>query len=694
MREPRRFSDQCSLMLSSRRIALAYRTNAKATSLGSSLKIIFAFATICGLVGITPQLLFLHDFGRHAYFQSAPDESFYLLAIFGDIPAWNNYPLRSILSLVIDVVGLTKPVFAVVADMVFPFFVGLAAGTVAMVTVRTIPAIILSSFFITFGSDIFSLNSSIFGIGNLQITKWLQTFDITTRQYILDISSSFLSLYRTLEPQLSFSIFLFHIANLITCLRSAYLSRLRIILVTGTGLACAWAYAFFSLAAAVIGCAAVLSLLVAGEARRAIRLSIGLSAGLFFTLGILATSYAGEAASMLYPSSLPLLSVSLIFGCVGALAIIVRYRDAVLKEPLLLFSIALLLFPVAVLNQQVVTGIMIQAANWERYVNMVCVIIGLLVSFGGERRETGVQRVKFDVGNRLRSSIPAFAAGAILLTAVASVLFFALLDNYRKYARFNLQSIAYAQAIDQAVDEHGFSIRKVILDNMAIDAPVQARLETTGIEFFGYTALVSGLTELESGNAASDNFASLASKEKKGFDLAARLGLSPKQYEAALRRELDAQSCWPHLMYLTDFLECAPYVSDFRHYHPRILEQRISEAVSSYKEYLTNHAFAVDTAALIFSSEPIRSEHGNHLWQVELLNVTQLSTSADAFAPSLSTKIFAYVQRVARPASILGATKTDRSYGSISRREENSGKVSETAPDYADQRLISTDPAQ
>jgi type II secretory pathway pseudopilin PulG len=553
---------------------------------------------------------------------------------------------------------LTKPVFAIAADVVFPLLVGLAAGAVAMATVRTLPAIVLSSFFITFGSDIFSLNSSIFGFGDLYLTKWFQTFEVTVRQYFLDVFSSYLSLYRTLEPQLSLSVFLFHVANLINCLRSDPMSRSRIFLVTGTGLVCAGAYAFFSMAAALLGCAAVLSLLIAGEKRRATCLFFSLGMGLLFTFGNLATSYEGEAASMLYSSRLPLFSVSMIFGFLGVLVIIVQYRDTVFKDPLLLFSMALLLFPVAVLNQQVVTGVMVQAANWERYVNMVCVVVGLLVSFGGQRMEARAPNVRFDVCIGRRFSIPVFSVVVILLTAVASVLFLSLLDNYRRYAQFNLQTIAYAQAIDQAIDQHGLSIRKVILDNMAIDAPVQARLETTGIDLFGYTALVSGLTKSDQSSATFDDLESPVSKEKEGFDLAARLGLSPKQYEAALAEELATQACWPHLMYLADFLECAPYVSDFRHYRLGVLEERISEAVASYTKYLASHAFASDTPALIFSLEPLLNEDGNDTWQVELLRVTQLSTSAEAFAPSLSTKIFAYVQRPARPLAIRGTTET------------------------------------
>ncbi|MGI9485087.1 MAG: hypothetical protein ACR2RF_04225, partial [Geminicoccaceae bacterium] len=239
------------------RLLMPYLTPASTSRSNVNVNAIIAFALICGLAGAVPQVLFLHDFGGHAYFQSAPDESFYLLAIFGDIPAWNSYPLRSILSFLVHVSSLTKPAFAIAADIVFPFAVGLAAGMVAMATTRTLPAIILSAFIITFGSDLFSFNSSIFSIGNLQITKWLQSYDISDRQYFLDIISSFVTLYRTLEPQLSFSIFLFHIANLINFLRSTHPSGARTALTAATALLCAGAYAFFSLAAAAIGCAAV-----------------------------------------------------------------------------------------------------------------------------------------------------------------------------------------------------------------------------------------------------------------------------------------------------------------------------------------------------------------------------------------------------------------------------------------------------
>ena len=124
------------------------------------------------------------------------------------------------------------------------------------------------------------------------------------------------------------------------------------------------------------------------------------------------------------------------------------------------------------------------------------------------------------------------------------------------------------------------------------------------------------------------------------------------QVKAQLISEIDAQVCWPNLMYQFSFLKCAPYVSDFRTYFPSKLKEAIPPISDAYQQYLLRSAGKADVSgdALVLSTAPLQESEANRIWKQEPAGIVELSTKANGFASSLTAKVYAYWQQpIARP---------------------------------------------
>lgn len=223
-------------------------------------------------------------------------------------------------------------------------------------------------------------------------------------------------------------------------------------------------------------------------------------------------------------------------------------------------------------------------------------------------------------------------------------LYSAQLSTYRKFAHFNVLTTSYAMLIDRVHAARPDAPRHIILANMAYDAAVRARAKTPGLVFNGYTSLVVSL------DRPNINMTEGAHNEGEpyqiwGFDYAARLGLTAEEYENKLRAEIDGGSCWPHLMFHAMFLECAPYVSDFRAYFPEKLKQRVSSISKRYHQYLLKAKESKTGEVLVLLAKRAEASDPNGLWRHEPLGSIKLSIASNGFAPAVSVELFAYWQK-------------------------------------------------
>ncbi|WOF73268.1 hypothetical protein QMT40_000898 [Parvibaculaceae bacterium PLY_AMNH_Bact1] len=605
-----------------------------------SLQAICGFALICALLGAFPHILFGYHLDVDTFYQGAWDEGFYLLTLFGDIPSWNDYPIKRAFAALISLFEPSARTLAMVSDFLLPAIVVLSAGLLALSVLRSPAAVLALAFFFVFGSDILEFNSSVAFLPGVSLNAWLRDMSLFQRQFFVDAFATFLSVFRTPEPQLSISALYLHLAVLIAFVSRPLLRPKLLVPLLVTAALSSIIYSFFSLAALAFTCAALIALLISGDRKNLVLLAAAAFVGLVGTAIVISTEYTNEAGSMLFESRLPMMSPAAIYGLIGCAWVLLHFRFEVFRNPLLLFSVALLLFPLSALNQQVVSGVMVQTLNWERYVNIPVVILGI-VSAVRLTQPAGmaltILKNPFILGivNAGRGS-PRIVLGVQL----ALIFYFVGQAQWRTYQQFlsyNVMTYAYASAADQA-SQGSDGEQHVVIDNMHFDSAIRVRSSTIGNRLPGYTWVVSSALEDEGVDASPAELA------LQGFDAAARLGLSADGYREKLRMEMDGAYCWPHLMYLAPFLECAPYVSDFRLYDPSKLSAVVEKSVTDYAAFLADPSRSADVPGIIVTSAPLESENGNAIWESELLSVTEVETGLHWLMAPTSAKVYTYRQ--------------------------------------------------
>jgi hypothetical protein len=212
-------------------------------------------------------------------------------------------------------------------------------------------------------------------------------------------------------------------------------------------------------------------------------------------------------------------------------------------------------------------------------------------------------------------------------------------------------TVAYARSVDKFYAKNPHSSPRVALDDPSYDAPINVRLETGKIFFGGYTDLVTSLKAPEQGGASADPVGMVSSLHREwGFEHAARLGLSKVQLAARLNGEIDNQVCWPEMMFYFSFLECAPYVSDFRMFQPSRLKMVVPTISDAYQQYLAKRAEHRGELGdgLILSTAPLPEGVVSSLWTQKLVDTTRMVTRADGFAPRLEAIVYSYWQSALR----------------------------------------------
>ena len=614
----------------------------------SRAKLVFSLAIITGLAGAIPHILFQYNLGDENYYQGAWDESFYMLAMSEEITDWNNYPARRVAQILLNLAGGPGPMFALLSDVVWPVLIILTAGILVLTLTRgtliVIPAVIL----VVFSSDILGFNSSAIYPPNFTLSNLFHDLPLDVRRFISDPYVSFLYIFRTPEPQLSLPIYFCYLTVITRCIRQPSLNTFDWILIAIISFACINAYVFFAIGGLIIGILACTALFLVKQWSKGVGLLLILvSCGIWLGFQLF-SSHTDEANAVIFSSSLPMLAPSMIYG--GILAIIFAwvFRHNLKQNANLIFAIFCLLMPFATLNQQVFTGIMIQTLNWERYINFPALLLGLLLfveRINWEKYKIFstpslvLQKIKFYKTNNSKPFLTSF-----IIILVGIFLIYAQLNTYKQFLHFNILTISYANLIDHIHTTRPNAPNHVILENMSYDAAVRARLKSKDVVINGYTNLVASLGEKLFNDKAESEAKSL-NFQTWGFDYASRIGLTVDSYENILLSEIDNNVCWPHLMFVSTFLECAPYVSDFRLYNPDKLRSIVPTAVNNYKIYLHNLRNQNTKPALILLTNPIDKLNLNDTWSHELVGSIKFSKKLKIFSLSSPIELYAYWQK-------------------------------------------------
>lgn len=403
------------------------------TSRNSRYVVLFAAGFLA--LGLWQHLYFSYSLGQPAFFKNAYDEDTYLLYPFGTA---GNRPDRLLSGPVVSGLlvlfqGHYGLVLAVLDALFFPL-VFLAAYAVGAAIFKNIGARLLFAILLPLAPDLFSLGNVASYPGPFPtIDQFRAVFGKTL---VPPIETSFLALYRSPEPQISYAIVFCQIAlllrflfgdNATAPLRTILGLTIFQVLTTICYLIITYPLLAFE------GVAAVL-LLFSGHARKAAVLGLLLTVSVLGTIAVrLALGDPTPGVALFFQSRMPEISVGVLAAAVLAFlsgTMLCQRKPNV--RAIVAFAFALV--PLALMNQQIITGWMISGRDWERFINLSFAVIsgGILFSLVTHHRSWH---------------------GPMIGTAIIVAVVFSARSSKRTYNFWlddNLKSVAMARAIETA----------------------------------------------------------------------------------------------------------------------------------------------------------------------------------------------------------------------------------------------------
>lgn len=400
------------------------------------------FVTLLVLFGVWQHLWFSWTIGEFAFFKNAYDEDTY--ALFPD--ALNTWRLDRVLSttilkMLLWVSGGSYDLALVAADAFLPPLAFLSAYFLAAQMFRSASARALCALTIIFAPDLFSLGNAVtFTSSQLPIAALRLAFGPLGEQLVPPIETSYINLIRSFEPQVSYAVGFLFAGLLVRIVRQSERT-------VGGGLLLTLAavQSLLLLSYSVVGYPLlILELYVAAllgiwRSRRA----AAFLALLFIVSAAIAAVSAMQTldgGNAMFQSRLPTISVAVIGGLFLCVIVAWALWSVRFSNRLLWLALGLAGLPIAVMNQQILTGVMVSTKDWERYINHPTLVISASLFLAAYV----VPRLDGRSRRRLHIAAP------ILCAAVIAVVVDGSRRSYSMWASMNIESVAIARAVDQA----------------------------------------------------------------------------------------------------------------------------------------------------------------------------------------------------------------------------------------------------
>lgn len=537
-------------------------------------------ATFVGVLGLWPHLQFAREIGEFRYFHGAYDEDTYVLSwLLGTLRstrALSGYALSTIYRLCASSLDATLAA----SDFVFPFLASCAAYFAVSQVVSSRPARVLAALLLVFSNDLFSLgNLILWTSGQFNISRFSQIVGLVYPKLVPSYETSFLAVFRTPEPQVSFVVMFLSLGLLA-----------RFAVVTGIRERAALAAAVITISLLPIGytfvtlpVAAIAGgfLLVQGYFKQisAIPIAVGLLGAALVSLSAVYWDHnggqttTGMLTGLTYQTRLPIITPavigSLTFGiCFGFWMILRGCR-----EPLAFLAFGCLIMPLLLSNQQIVTGVMFSARDWERTVSYPILLFGVI---------TALSIMASSYPTRLSFPAPVLWICSAL---IAVVVVRAEKTSFSAWRAYNMESIAIVRAL-QAVDADTANQASLVLDDAGIAPLLQVRTNNRyNVVLTFYRVAMDFIPNM----APEAKSADPSRYENALFEHWFRTDVSPEMAEQLLGAEIQ-QRAGANLSYLFSFRDAWYPASDNRKVRQAELEQSVGRVIERYRGYLSSPA--------------------------------------------------------------------------------------------------------
>lgn len=556
----------------------------------------FAAAFLIASIGVMPHLWLSQSSHEISYFKYAYDEEFYGGAA---LDAHRAKELHRIASGVLlrglhAVGGGNLQATLIVSDFVWPFLSTLAAGYLASAITRRATFRLLLILLLLFTQEFFSMGCSAVWTSAWNLARLRGLLPPWGAMLVPDYSSSYFSLYRTPEPQISW-IFEFTCLGLLVrhfCddQRNPKPRHWGALLILDLCLSVSLVFCALPVLA--------LQLLLAGRALLDRREKHFAAVGGLALLAMAALLAPGNNAGMalIFESRLPILSPAVVASAVTVALIMARHGSEALRSRRMYLSLALATIPSLLMNQQLVTGRMISTRDWERYANYPLLVMGIALSSLGP---TAMGMVP----NRLKSLSPLLGVAAltVLLGRGQKISF----DQWRTANELVMAQLAAIRSFPSGAEP-----LRLVLEDVGAAPLLQVKTDRPIHFVMVYDELFGN--PISTMPKAGGSPAGRQEHQERLFEHFARSGKSAEDVAQILRGEATQRGGF-YLGFLFSFLDYWYPASDNRRVRQDEIVSQIGPIVNLYEQYeLTPHDRWRETTFFLTTTPPEKLKPNKH----------------------------------------------------------------------------------
>lgn len=552
-------------------------------------------AVIVGLMGLYPHVRFSMEMGSLSYFKSAFDEDTYALLAIGHEPLIFYRALSAwIFNALTDLTAGRVDYSLIILDGVFPALCAAAAWILSGALFPSIRVRVFFSLILLFSPDILSLgNSSVYGDFKWNL-GYLRAVIPSGEILIPDYTTSYLSLYRTPEPQLAWTLLFFQLAIILTIAKrmdsGEGVGYSSLTLLAMINVLLAFSYVVVSLPTFGLQLALVAILALRNQYRIAIYLGMTVLVAAGLVIYYVGAYQSEGGASLIFPSRLPefspstLLSLMLLVGWFG------HFRRQKGIGYVATIGVVAGVLPLIILNQQVLTGYMVSTKDWERSVNYELVVFSCALLL----RE---QLIDLNISKIVKS-------GAVLGTmGIFYLIMPALNTTYVAWNQVNVDSMAIAKGLSQ-VPEKSRSL-PIVMENPSL-IPLLT-LRSGFANYLGtYNQLFIDRVENIESRSVTSHLEHLRQKYWL-YEYLFRREVSPDELKNNLVQEVQSASGY-HLAFFFSFLDHWYPASDYRLVRKDLMNEAIPMIVADYAALIENPPPSWLQPTLFVSAESPKSD--------------------------------------------------------------------------------------
>lgn len=589
-----------------------------ATPLTSFLRPALGFALFISFLGLLPHLLFSLNTGGWHYLANAWDEDSYIgYALRHDDILYRLIGAHSVRALV-DWLGLDFAVMAM--DVITPFCSALIAAAIAWrLGFTTRRSLFLAGCLLVFALELLALcNSSMIGMYFSQALPFSSmVYPHWIRSFMPSMYENFFSLYKSPEPQITLIV---HLATLYGLLRHAQTAQPRYVIVVLL-LCLMFPYIYVSTGIALILCIGAygfLGLLFTRVRMYLPMLGCAIVAAANYIYQFLHHNTGEGDVSFVFASHWPIFSVSMLWGA-ALLWLYAHHWGRNLRTrawargvtaPMLL-GIVCCLVPFATLNQQVLTGYMVQSRTWEYYTDLTFTAFAILLFW---------PMIEIHVYPMISKGFRKRACYVAPVLVVLLVL--AQLTNFSKYSRGNLVTLASVDMLEELRKDYPKGLPNLMLENTGDDSQTALRLgEPERLAVAGYQQTIKHpIARL---NEAGYEKSAIPLRDQ-AFAYFDRQGLSPAQLQARMEEAAEASMGAIEVSYFFSYLDCWGPLSDFREQDVAGMKEKIPGIIADYAAFLKDNKRRNQFGEILYITRKGRPPMTSPGWTETLLTTRKI----------------------------------------------------------------------